>query len=367
MSEPALDVVFCDLCEVSVSVAELASGAAVRHRGKVIGPCCLGALRGGASPGGAVGAPVAAAGASNPVERAAAEGRLFPIAVVLLAAVAAATIFLDQRFTSADRRWQKGQEQLFAAQQEQGQLLQRVDMAADAAVRRVDLDALQAKLQELAAALPRGEDVAKQLGALAQDLGATRQDVRSLADRQVDYRPLFDEQRGRQQRTLELLTAMRDAAAAAPTPAPVSPVPAPETPVDASTPANTLPPALAAQVAKLTSTEASVRFVAVDELFRSKNPDVLVHLLPMAKDADPFVRRLTIDGLRDHKRAEVVEVLIAALADADENVRDTAWGSLKILTGQKLPFEATGTKDARARAVQRWQEWWDKSKATFGG
>lgn len=366
MSEPALDVVFCDLCEVSVSVAELASGAAVRHRGKVIGPCCLGTLREGA-PGGpaASSGPAAPASAAKTPERAAMEGRLFPIAVVLLAAVAAATIFLDQRFTSADQRWQKGQEQLFAAQQEQGQLLQRVDMAADAAVRRVDLDALQAKLLELAAALPRGEDVAKQLGALAVDLGAARQDVRALADRQVDYRPLFDEQRGRQQRTLELLAAMRDAAAAPP-PAPVNPAPAPETPVDASTPANTLPPALAAQVAKLTSTEASVRFVAVDELFRSKNPDVLVHLLPMAKDADPFVRRLTIDGLRDHKRAEVVEVLIAALADTDENVRDTAWGSLKILTGQKLPFEATGTKDARARAVQRWQEWWDKSKATFG-
>ena len=62
----------------------------------------------------------------------------------------------------------------------------------------------------------------------------------------------------------------------------------------------------------------------------------------------------------------VVEALLAGLADADENVRDTAWGSLKILTGQKLPFEATGTKDVRARAVQRWQEWWDKNKATFG-
>lgn len=358
MSEPALDVVFCDLCEVSVSVAELASGAAIRHRGKVIGPCCLGTLRSSQSSAAATSAPVA----SVPP----ADGRTFPIALVLLAAVAAATIFLDQRFTSADARWQKGQEQLFAAQQEQGQLLQRVDMAADAAVRRVDLDALQLRLQELAAGLPRGEDLAKQLGGLAQELALARQDVRGLGEREIDYRPLFDEQRGRQQRTLELLATLRDAAATPPVAPAAAPVPAPETPVDASTPANTLPPALAAHVAKLKSPEASVRFVAVDELFRSKNVEVLVHLLPMAKDADPFVRRLTIDGLRDHKRAEVVEVLLAALGDADENVRDTAWGSLKILTGQKLPFEATGSKEVRARAVQRWQEWWDKNKATFG-
>ena len=362
MSEQALDVVFCDLCEVSVSVAELASGAAIRHRGKVIGPCCLGALRSGAPAA----APSSAGPASAAASSASADGRIFPIAIVLLAAVAAATIFLDQRFTSADSRWQKGQEQLFAAQQEQGQLLQRVDMAADAAVRRVDLDALQTRLQELAAGLPRSEDVTKQLGALAQELAAARQDVRGVAEREVDYRPLFDEQRGRQQRMLELLATLREAAAnPAPAPAPTV-VPPPEQPVDASTPANSLPPALAAQVAKLKSAEASVRFVAVDELFRSKNADVLVHLLPMAKDADPFVRRLTIDGLRDHKRADVVEVLLAGLADADENVRDTAWGSLKILTGQKLPFEATGSKDVRARALGRWQEWWDKNKATFG-
>jgi len=58
--------------------------------------------------------------------------------------------------------------------------------------------------------------------------------------------------------------------------------------------------------------------------------------------------------------------LLAALGDADEYVRDTAWRSLKDVTGQKLPFESAGTKDARARATARWQEWWDKNKAGFG-
>ena len=45
----------------------------------------------------------------------------------------------------------------------------------------------------------------------------------------------------------------------------------------------------------------------------------------------------------------------------------TVGRQLKDVTGQKLPFESAGTKDARARAVARWQEWWDKSKAGFGG
>ena len=118
---------------------------------------------------------------------------------------------------------------------------------------------------------------------------------------------------------------------------------------------------------KLSATDPAVRFEAVDELLRSKNALVLPPLLPLARDPDSFVRRLTVEGLRDFKRPEVVEALLVALVDSDDNVRDTAWRSLKEVTGQKFPFETNATKDARARAVQRWQEWWEKNKATFGG
>ena len=110
-----------------------------------------------------------------------------------------------------------------------------------------------------------------------------------------------------------------------------------------------------------------IRFEAVDALIGSKNPAVLKHLLPMARDADLYVRRLTVEGLRDFKQAEAVEQLIAALADSETTVAETAYGSLKKLTGQKIPFDAASpSKDTRLRGQQRWQEWWDKNKATFG-
>jgi HEAT repeat protein len=138
-----------------------------------------------------------------------------------------------------------------------------------------------------------------------------------------------------------------------------------EPPADAgATPA--LPAALAEQVGRLRAADPAVRFEAVDSLLRSKVVDVVPHLLPMVNDADPYVRRITVDGLRDYKRPDVVGVLLVALGDADENVRDTAYASLKLVTGQRIAFEAAASKDARARAVQRWQEWWDKNKATFG-
>ena len=71
-------------------------------------------------------------------------------------------------------------------------------------------------------------------------------------------------------------------------------------------------------------------------------------------------------GIASFKRPEAVEALLVALGDAVAPVRETAWRSLKELTGQKIPFEPDGSKDARARAVQKWQEWWEKNRATFG-
>ena len=37
------------------------------------------------------------------------------------------------------------------------------------------------------------------------------------------------------------------------------------------------------------------------------------------------------------------------------------------LTGQKIPFDASApNKETRLRGQQRWQEWWEKNRATFG-
>ncbi len=100
---------------------------------------------------------------------------------------------------------------------------------------------------------------------------------------------------------------------------------------------------------------------------RSKNEAVLPHLLPITNDPDPFVRRVTMDGLAGFAKPEAVDALLGGLADSDENVRDTAWRSLREVTGQKFAFDAFNpSKEVRARAQQRWLEWWEKSKATFG-
>ena len=357
MQEDLLEVTFCDLCGASVPVADLSSGAAVKHLGKTVGACCMPALSGAATH---AAAPVASARNSG------APAHLLPVAVVLLAAVASATIFLDQKISGADNRWHESHEKIVLAQKSDSDVLQNLAVAMDQVVRKDDLKDIKTTLAQLEGDLKQAnEQVRPQLDQVMKELASLRRDIGGVMTATIDLRPLFDELRQKQQRVAELLVAIeKDGARGAGTakPEPAAPATSP-----AETPgAPALPEALAEQVKKLKSPDPAVRFEAVDELLRSKNALILPHLLPIARDTDSFVRRLTVEGLRDFKRPEVVEALLVALTDNDDLVSETAWRSLKEVTGQKIPFEASGTKDARARAVQRWQEWWEKNKATFG-
>jgi hypothetical protein len=353
MHEQEVEVAFCDLCGTSVPVGDLDGGRAVRHHSKIVGACCLATLRGGS----AAAAPKADAG-----RPAAGEGRLLPVAIVLLAAIAAATIFLDSKVAGLTDKWQTAQDEAVEQRRANSDVLMGIDVALERVAQRGDVEAATAKIGELLAALDavRGRSEARFDG-LRDELVALQRDVRAGTAQVVDYRPLFEDLRERHARLLGAIEAVRTLAAA-PAAAPVEPPAA----VGAAAPANDLPPDLAEQVRRLGDADPAVRFEAVDILVQSRNAAVLPHLLPLARDADGFVRRLTVEGLRDFPKAQSVDVLLEALADEDENVRDTAWRSLRDVTGQKLAFEAAASKEARARAVQRWREWWDKAKADFG-
>ncbi|MFN9704576.1 MAG: HEAT repeat domain-containing protein [Planctomycetota bacterium] len=354
MDQGDVEVLFCDLCGSSVPLGDVPSGLAVRHHGSTVGKCCLPALRqsgpAAASPA-AVTAPRAVAG----------EGRSTLLGVVVVAAAALTMLFLDRQLQRLDQAQTVRLDALRDAQKSDSQVLGGVAVALDGVARRSDLDAIAAAVANGAGetAAVRVE-VAKRLDELAAAIAAAAQQARAGV---VDYAPLFEDLRQRQLRILDRLAAAPAAAPAAvptPTPEPVAPAASHDAPVLG------LPAALAEAARKLAAGDPAVRFEGVDELQRSKDAAAVPLLLPLLRDPDPFVRRLVAEGFAAHKRADVVEGLLAALGDADEYVRDTAWRSLKDVTGQKLPFESAGTKDARARATARWQEWWDKNKAGFG-
>src|SRR5687768_10463777 len=184
MQDDQVEVSFCDLCGTSVPVADLTVGTAVRHQGKTVGACCLPALRVGApaSPGSPAFAPRAAQG----------ELRLLPVAVVLLAAIAAATIFLDHRLTTADTTWRSGHGDLVDGQKGQHDVLQAVSVALDTLARREDLDALATKLDTGLAGVPTlRTELQAQLDAVRGELAAVVQQQRAQQERTVDPRPYF--------------------------------------------------------------------------------------------------------------------------------------------------------------------------------
>lgn len=118
MQQPdQVEVLFCDLCGTSVPVTDLERGVAIRHQAKTIGACCLGVLRQGDSPLANPGTPTPSAShGSAAAPRQGGEGRLLPVAVALLAALAAATVFLDQKIAAVDTLVRTGNEQTLLAQ-----------------------------------------------------------------------------------------------------------------------------------------------------------------------------------------------------------------------------------------------------------
>ncbi|HEB53028.1 MAG TPA: hypothetical protein ENI87_07235 [bacterium] len=364
MQEQEVEVSFCELCGTSVPAADLAAGAAVRHEGKTVGVCCLAALRAGGRAGG--GAPKAGDGVGTGAGggRGGDGGRLLTVAVVLLAALAGSVIFLDARMSRLEAAIRAAATDAGERQRSDSEVLMGVSLKVEDVATKADLaearQQLAAIADELAAVRKDGDQRA---ALLAGEINAVRGEVRAASDRIVDYRPLFEDLRSRHQRTEAVIEGVRRELSAVPAAASAEQPPATSKPEPAAV---DLPAELAKQVARLTAADPAVRFEAVDLLIESKEPKVLEHVLPLAKDPDGFVRRLTVEGLREFRRPEAVDVLIEALRDDDESVCDTAWRSLRELTGQKIPFDASASKDARGRAADKWLQWWEKARATFG-
>lgn len=342
-----LEVYFCDLCNESVPQSEIESGKAARVKGRVIGSCCVGLLRR---------APAAVA------EKRATAGAGALLGVVLLAGIAGAATFLDWRLS----------DETSATNERLSQLEERLRQG----------QARMVGLEDGIAALGARTDLEKvlaQVGTFDGQLDKARASLElriTRLEEQLRARDDADESRLVEQRAaatslheaLDRLGGEIAALRAMPQPVrQVEPASVPE-PAAASAPAESAEPELPAElrhhVLALADMDPGTRFSAVDKLLRSKNELVLSALVPMAKDENLFVRRLTVEGLREFRRPEAVDALVVALADPESMVRLTANSSLRALTGQKFEFD-DGDAASRAAGQRRWQEWWEKNRASF--
>ncbi|MEZ5965186.1 MAG: HEAT repeat domain-containing protein [Planctomycetota bacterium] len=342
-----LEVYFCDVCNESVPASDLEARRAVRLKGKVIGACCLQALR----PG-----PAAVA-----VDRRAGGGTIALLAVVTLAGIGAATAFLDwrvsdevgglsSRVNGLEDRARHGQERFSAVEEAVTQLGARLDLDKVSA----QVAGLESRVDQVRASV---------------DLRTTRLDetLQAAAERQSSVQT---EQQGaldRLRESVERLGGDVAALRAMPRPAPAAAIPDVSAPpvVAPAAAEPELPAELQHHVMALGDADPGTRFSSVDKLLRSNEPRVLSALLPMAKDDNVFVRRLTVEGLRGFRRPESVDVLLVALSDPEPLVRVTAHASLRALTGQTFEFD-DASASTRATSLRRWQDWWERNRATFG-
>jgi len=370
MDEQEVEVSFCELCGTSVPAGDLEVARARRVAGKVVGQCCLSDIVDAA--GSAPSASTAAAPGDPPQPPAAEPGRdggpTLPVLLCVLVAVIGGALYLEGRLATVAADIGGAQRDMAGRQRADSEALQDLGIRLEDVAASADVRALLGRVDALAAQVVEQREAATEREALLdQEIDGLRRALRAAEERIVDYRPLFEDLRQRHARALAVLEGLRDrpgerppvAASGAAAPAPA----APDAPPAAD---DSLPAALAAQLANLGSSDPALRFEAVDVLIESKKPEVLRHLLPMAKDPDAFVRRLTVEGLREFRRPAAVDALLEALEDDDENVCDTAWRSLRDLTGQRHPFDASASKERRARAARKWREWWAGARDSFG-
>lgn len=70
----------------------------------------------------------------------------------------------------------------------------------------------------------------------------------------------------------------------------------------------------------------------------------------------------------DNAHHHRVEWIISSLAHKDLSVRRWAADELRRITGQRIMFPATGTKQEREIGLQKWVDWWtNEGRAKFGG
>ncbi len=351
--EDNLEVYFCDLCNTSVPQRDLDLGAAVRVKGRVLGSCCLGEVRGSSAAETRPGSKIGIAGA----------------AVIMLAAVAGTAMFVDWRMAEEFGELQTQIRSLEGRLREDQNRLRDMEVRLGSTVTSRELAGVRDSVAQLGAGIGSSESTLRgSLDGATGRIDALSRRVEEFGEEQARQRSGVDSLRAELRQLGEELAA----ALARPRPAPVEPSgfeeEPPMEPAGAAVPAaekRGLPADLTHQIAKLKDADPGTRFEAVDKLIQSQNPAVLEELIQMTKDSDLFVRRLTVEGLRDFREPESVDALIESLADPEGIVRHTAYTSLQKLTGQNIAFDPEGKRDERRSAQRRWQDWWRKNRESF--
>ena len=100
---------------------------------------------------------------------------------------------------------------------------------------------------------------------------------------------------------------------------------------------------------------------AVDQLARSGDAAAAVPLLPLLRDEDLVVRMSVARALAALGNPLATPALIDALEDPEPPVREAAVVALRELTGRSFRFDPVASEADRARKVDAWRRWWERT------
>ncbi|MFQ5504972.1 MAG: HEAT repeat domain-containing protein [Planctomycetota bacterium] len=355
----AVDLKFCDLCGHSIPLRDLSNGTAREVADHVVGACCVSKLLDGLRlpP-----QPVAVRAASSGIPG-------LYAAMVLLITMFLIAYFLDfnakrrnkilgERLTSTKGQIEAVQKQF----RQQAEVLSKLP-TEQIRTRLSNIQASMSEWEDKVASI-RIKDHGPALDDLRAKLTSLRKQFGEVLTRQTALETSINESFDRVERSVSKLEVslmdhrrrMADRGAVeegtsggrADTPKPVP----------------SLPEGLGSKVEQLSSSDPSIRWASVDSLIRSKDKKVVPYLLPMLKDTDTFVRRLTAVGLGNLGNASACASLVDALEDSEAIVRQAAYRSLVKLSGESYPFDGEASTSQRRTYVKRWRDWLKRRKGS---
>ncbi len=352
--EEQLEVFFCDICNASVPQSDLEAAAARRVKGKIIGSCCLGDVDGESAEQDSSG--------SRPSTTAL--GAMMPIGVVLLVAVAGGTMFLDTRVTAEAAKVNERISSLEGMFTSQASRVADLDKRMEAGASSSDVEAVGRSIGDVRGWVTESETrVREGLGAAVERVQAVKQDLESLQRSQQGYGEKIAVLTREVRNMGDEVAAIKELGSGSSSGGSKKPTD------DFRRPAVVVKPDPEAEVkallGKLKDSDPGTRFDAVDKLVQLRNDAARPHLIEMLDDKDPFVRRLTAEGLRAYRHADSVGALVDVLADDESIVRHAAYSSLKKLTGQTIVFDPDGDTRSRSGGERRWKDWWRANQSKF--
>ena len=113
--------------------------------------------------------------------------------------------------------------------------------------------------------------------------------------------------------------------------------------------------------AALRSRDSSERWNAVEALGETRDPRAADYVVEALGDQDLFVRMAAARALGELNNLDSVPALIGALEDAEPSVREVAVLALRTITGQEFDFDAGADTSRRAKRVEDWRDWWERT------